>query len=97
MDASDHKNGRRKDHRKFLNGKLHNRKPVEKPRKRWEDVVQRDALEMLGIRGWRGRAGGKKIMATFLELGQDPEGLQRNMWIGDVSRLCASTLIKRAE
>jgi len=25
---------------------------VERPRTRWADVVQRDALQMLGIRGW---------------------------------------------
>jgi len=26
---------------------------VERPRTRWADVVQRDALQLLGIRGWR--------------------------------------------
>ena len=27
-----------------------------RPRNRWADVVQRDALELLGIKGWRGGA-----------------------------------------
>jgi len=29
---------------------------VGRPRTRWADVVQRDALQLLGIRGWRRRA-----------------------------------------
>ena len=45
--------------KKNLNGKFHNKRSVEKPRKRWEDVVQRDALEVLGMRGRRRRAGGR--------------------------------------
>jgi hypothetical protein len=31
-------------------------KPVGRPRTRWADVVQRDALQLLGIREWRRRA-----------------------------------------
>jgi len=31
-------------------------RPVGRPRNRWADVVQRDALQLLGIRGWRRRA-----------------------------------------
>jgi len=30
--------------------------PVGRPRTRWADVVQRDALQLLGRRGWRRRA-----------------------------------------
>jgi hypothetical protein len=29
---------------------------VGRPRTRWADVVQRDALQLLGTRGWRRRA-----------------------------------------
>jgi len=29
---------------------------VGRPRNRWADVVQKDALQVLGIRGWRTRA-----------------------------------------
>ena len=39
-----------------LNGNFHTSRPVGRPRTRWADVVQRDALQLLGIRGWRKRA-----------------------------------------
>jgi len=29
---------------------------VGRPRTRWADVVQRDAFQLLGVRGWRRRA-----------------------------------------
>jgi hypothetical protein len=38
--------------KKVLNGTFHN----TRPRTRWADVVQRDALQLLGVRGWRRRA-----------------------------------------
>jgi hypothetical protein len=41
---------------KFLNGNFHTTRPVGRPRTRWADMVQRDALQLLGIRGWRRRA-----------------------------------------
>jgi hypothetical protein len=34
---------------------FHTTRPVGRPRTRWADVVQRDALRLLGIRGWRKR------------------------------------------
>jgi hypothetical protein len=39
--------------KKVLNGKFHNTKSLGKQRTRWEDVVRRDALQVLGMRGWR--------------------------------------------
>jgi len=39
--------------RKVLNGNFYAIKPVGRPRTRWADVVQRDALQLLGIRGRR--------------------------------------------
>jgi len=39
--------------RKSSKWKLPYHKPVGRPRTRWADVVQRDALQLLGIRGWR--------------------------------------------
>jgi hypothetical protein len=39
-----------------LNGKFHNTRPVGEPRTRWEDVVRRYTLQILGIRGWRRQA-----------------------------------------
>jgi hypothetical protein len=42
--------------KKVLNGNFHTTRPVRRPRTRWADVVQRDALQLLGTRGWRRRA-----------------------------------------
>ena len=59
MGRSRNKNGRRKDSppkKKVLKGNFYTTRPVGRPRNRWADVVQRDALEVLGIRRWRGRA-----------------------------------------
>jgi hypothetical protein len=38
--------------KKVLNGNFY----TTRPRTRWAHVVQRDALQLLGIRGWRRRA-----------------------------------------
>jgi hypothetical protein len=54
MGGSYNKDGRRKDSKKKVpNGNFHTR-PVGKPRTRWVDVVQWDALQLLGIRRRRG-------------------------------------------
>ena len=37
--------------KKVLKWKLHDTRPVGKPRTRWEDVVQRDTSQILQIRG----------------------------------------------
>jgi hypothetical protein len=42
--------------KKVLNGNFYTTRPVGRPRTRWADVVQRDALQLLAIRGWRRRA-----------------------------------------
>jgi hypothetical protein len=41
--------------KKVLNGNFHTKRPVGRPRSRWADVVQRDTLQLLWIRGWRRR------------------------------------------
>jgi hypothetical protein len=41
---------------KNSNGKFSNTRSVRKSRTRWEDIVHRDALQVLGIRGWWRRA-----------------------------------------
>jgi len=63
MGRSHNKNGRRREFppppppkKKVLNGNFYTTRPVGRPRSRWADVVQRDALQLLGIRGWRRRA-----------------------------------------
>ena len=45
--------------KKVLDGNFHTTRAVRRPRNRWADVVQRDALQLLGIRGWRRRAANK--------------------------------------
>jgi len=45
--------------KKVLNGNFYTTRPVGRPRTRWADVVQRDALQLLGIRGWRRRDGNR--------------------------------------
>jgi len=42
--------------KKVLNRNFHTTRPVGRPRTRWADVVQRDALQLLEIRGWERRA-----------------------------------------
>ena len=42
--------------KKVLNGKFYTTRPLGIPRNKWADVVQRDALQLLGVRGW-GRRG----------------------------------------
>jgi hypothetical protein len=42
---------------KVLNGNFYTTSPVGRPRTRWADVIQRDALQLLGTREWRRRAG----------------------------------------
>jgi hypothetical protein len=41
--------------KKGLNGNFHTTRPVGRPRTRWADVVQWDALQLLEIR-WRSKA-----------------------------------------
>jgi hypothetical protein len=45
--------------KKVLNGNFHTTRPAGKPRTRWADVVQRDALQLLRIRGQRRRAANR--------------------------------------
>ena len=45
--------------KKVPNGNFHTTRPVGRPRTRWAYMVQRDAIELLGIRGWRRRAANR--------------------------------------
>jgi hypothetical protein len=58
----------------ILNGKFHNTRSVGKPTIRWKDVDHRDALQILGIRGWRRRPGGRKWRHLMWEA-RDQKGL----------------------
>jgi hypothetical protein len=43
-------------HLLFITHNFHTTRAVGRPRTRWADVVQRDALQLLGTRGMRRRA-----------------------------------------
>jgi hypothetical protein len=60
--------------KKLLNGNFHTIRPVGRPRTRWADVVQRDALQLLGIRGRKRRAVNRDEWRASCGGGQGPEG-----------------------
>jgi len=51
-------------HIKVLMGKF-NKRSVEKRGIKWEDMVQKGALRILGIRRWRKRAGDREEWRRF--------------------------------
>jgi hypothetical protein len=53
--------------KKVLDGKFHGRRPVLRPRLRWEDIIRRDSLLLLNIRGWRRWAGDRDIWRRTTE------------------------------
>jgi hypothetical protein len=59
--------------RKRRLGKFHNTRPAGKPRKRWEDVVQRAALQILEVSG--DGVGAEKNGDTFWWRSGPREGL----------------------
>jgi hypothetical protein len=64
--------------KKVLNGKFHTIRPVGRPRNRWAgwaDVVQRDALQLLGIRGWRRRAANRDEWRRLVRAAKARKGL----------------------
>ena len=60
--------------KKVLNGTFYNTRPVGRPRTRWADVVQRDAIQLLGIRGWR-RAENRNEWRQLLREAKARKGL----------------------
>ena len=55
--------------------KLPYHKPVGRPRTRWADVVQRNALQLLGIRGWRRRATNRDEWRRLMREAKARKGL----------------------
>ena len=60
---------------KVLNGNFHTTRPVGRPRTRWADVVQRDALQLLGTRGWRRRAANRDEWRRLVREAKARKGL----------------------
>jgi hypothetical protein len=46
--------------KKVLGSCFEGGRPVVRPRNRWEDVIQRDAANLLRIRNWKGAARDKE-------------------------------------
>jgi hypothetical protein len=61
--------------KKVLNRTFHNTGPVGRPRTRWTDMVQRDALQLLGVRGWRRRASNRDEWRHALREAKARKGL----------------------
>ena len=61
--------------KKVLNGNFHTTRPVGSPRTRWADVVQRDALQLLAIRGWRRRAANRDEWRRLMREAKARKGL----------------------
>jgi len=65
----------RKIPKNVLNRNFHTARPVGRPRTKWADVVQRDALQLLGIRGWRRRAENRDEWRHFMREAKARKGL----------------------
>jgi hypothetical protein len=50
-------------------------RPVGRPRARWADVVQRDAVRLLGVRGWRRRAENRDEWRRLMREDKERKGL----------------------
>jgi len=61
--------------KKGLNRNFCTTRPVRRPRNRWTDVVQRDALQLLGIRGWRRRAENRDEWRCLMREAKAQKGL----------------------
>ena len=67
--------GRRKDSKTYFKRNFHTTRPVGRPRTRWADVVQRDALQLLGIRGRRRRAANRDEWRRLVREAKARKGL----------------------
>jgi len=61
--------------KEVLNGNFSTTRHVGRPRTRWADVVQRDALQLLGIRGWRRRAENRDEWRRLMREAKARKGL----------------------
>jgi len=58
-----------------LNGNFYTIRPVGRPRTRWADVGQRDALQLLGIRGWKRTAENREEWRRLMREAKVRKGL----------------------
>ena len=60
-----------------------------RPRTKWADVVESDALQLVGIRGWRRRAENRDEWRRLMREAKVRKGLERIIWM-DVAEYCCS-------
>ena len=56
-------------------GKFHKRRPVEKQKIRWKDVIRRDTSKILGISGWSRTAEDREVWRRLLRKVMAQNGL----------------------
>jgi len=61
--------------KKFLNGNFLTVRPVGRSRNRWTVVVQRDARQLLGIRGWRSKTANRDEWRCLMREAKARKGL----------------------
>jgi hypothetical protein len=66
--------------KKVMDGKFHGRRPVGRPRLRWEDNIRRESLLLLHIRGWRRWAGDRDIWRRTIEEAVAPLKKKKNLF-----------------
>jgi hypothetical protein len=61
--------------KRVLNRNFHTTRLVGRPRTRWVYVVQKDALQLLGIRGWRSKAANRDELRRLMREANARKGL----------------------
>jgi hypothetical protein len=61
--------------KRVLNGNFHITRPVGRPRNKWADVVQRVALQLLGVTGWRSEAANRDEWRRLIRVAKGRKGL----------------------
>jgi hypothetical protein len=61
--------------KRVLKGNFYTTRTVERPRTRWADVVQKDALQLLRIRGWRSKAANRDEWRRLMREAKARKGL----------------------
>jgi hypothetical protein len=67
--------------KRVLNRNFHITRPVGRPRPGWVDVVQRDAQQLLGIRGWRSKAANRDEWRCLMREAKAQKGLYYHGWM----------------
>jgi hypothetical protein len=75
--------------KRVRNRNFHTTRPVGRPRTRWADVVQRDALQLLGIRGWRRRGADRDEWRRLVGEAKARKGLYHHGWIDGYCLSCS--------